>query len=276
MQSSPYSVYNSGLNPIYKETLEHIYATCPGESGPTEIHAPVITEENEPNLCFTEAKYTTKAGDTCDSIAQSHSVASASLVNFNPNFLYNCTDITPGLELCLPLTCDTLYILQESDTCRSIEREQGLQVGAVRKYNPWVNYWCDNLQSTTWTNGHTICLTPQAGYFNVTDPIPGVVIAPGESTGYTSAAVPPPKDATVAEGTTEYCGRWYKVTSAEDSCVNICTTNGITIGLFREVNPSIAGTGSGDCTGLLKVGLTYCVGPIYTWDSITTTGNATV
>jgi hypothetical protein len=269
MQSSPYSVYNTGLDLSYQDTLEYIYATCPGESGPTEIHAPVITLAEEPVSCFTEAIYTTKAGDTCDSIAQTHSVASASLLEFNSKLLYNCTEVTVGIDLCLPLTCDTLYILQDKDTCDSIELAQDLDIGAVRRYNPWLNFWCDNLQTTTWTNGHTICLTPQAGYYNITDPIPGVLIAPGESTGYMTAAIAPPSNATVANGTTPYCGRWYEVTSADDTCVSICTSNSITIGLFRDVNPSIAGTGSADCTGLLQAGLTYCVGPLYTWDSIT-------
>ncbi|KAJ5895859.1 uncharacterized protein N7473_005258 [Penicillium subrubescens] len=239
MQSSPFSVYNTGLDLSYKETLEFIYATCPGKSGPTEIHAPVITLPEDPVSCFTEAIYTTKNGDTCDSIAQTHSVASAALREFNSKLHHNCTEITVGIDLCLPLTCDTPYILQNGDTCESIEFVQDLDIGTVRRYNPWINFWCDNLQTTIWTNGRTICLTPQVGYYNITDPIPGELIAPGESTGYTGTAIPPPSNATVANGTTLYCGRWYEVSSADDTCVSICTSHGITIGLFRAL-PELA------------------------------------
>jgi hypothetical protein len=267
MQSSPYSVYQR--DQFYRNRLEYIYATCPGASGPAAIRPlPIAQPPKEPLSCFTDSIYTTKAGDTCDSIAQRHSVSSAFLQMGNPDSLYNCTDVTPGLDLCIPLTCDTLYILQANDTCLSIEIKQNRDLGTVKKYNSWIDYWCDNLQTTTWIHGHTLCLSPQGGIFNTTDPIPGVVVAPGSSTGYTGRVIPAPANATVADGTTLYCGRWFEVSDAEASCASVCTQNGITIDLFRAVNPSIAGDGVESCSGLLKTGVTYCVGPIYGWDSV--------
>jgi hypothetical protein len=172
----------------------------------------------------------------------------------NPDSLYNCTDVTPGLDLCIPLTCDTLYILQANDTCLSIEIKQNLNLGTVKKYNSWIDYWCDNLQTTTWIHGHTLCLSPQGGIFNTTDPIPGVVVAPGSSTGYTSQVIPAPANATVANGTTPYCGRWFEVSDAEASCASVCLQNRITIDLFRAVNPSIAGDGVESCSGCCRRG----------------------
>ncbi|KAG2000883.1 hypothetical protein GB937_010729 [Aspergillus fischeri] len=267
MQSSPYSVYQRDV--FYQSRLIYIYSSCPGETGPTDIlPLPITQPPSDPISCFTEATYTTKAGDTCDSIAQSHSVASAALQMFNPSLLYNCTDVTRGLELCIPLTCDRIYILQPNDTCLSIEIALDMSFGTVRAYNPWIDFWCENLQSTTWTHGHILCLSPQAGYYNATKPTPGVVVSPGSNTGYATAIVPPAANATIASGTTPYCGRWYEVTSTEETCARVCVQNGITSDLFRKVNPSLASESAESCTGLLKVGVTYCVGPIYGWDSI--------
>jgi hypothetical protein len=143
----------------------------------------------------------------------------------NPGLLYNCTDITSGLDLYIPLTYDTLYILQANDTCLSIEIKQNRDLGTVKKYNFWIDYWCDNLQTTTEIHGHTLCLSPQGGIFNTTDPI----IAPGPSTGYTSRVISAPAHVTVVDGTTPYCGQCFEVTAAEASCASVCTQNGITL-----------------------------------------------
>lgn len=142
--------------------------------------------------------------------------------------------------------------------------------GDLRAYNPWIDFSCDNLQTATWVHGHTLCLSPQAGIFNSTDPVPGVIIRPAPKPGYTMVVTPPPEEgAVVADGTTLNCGKWYTVTDEEESCVKICTATGITIGLFEEVNPSFVGGESEEtCADLLRVGSTYCVGPIWGWDTI--------
>jgi hypothetical protein len=80
--------------------------------------------------------------------------------------------------------------------------------------------------------------------------------------------IPAPANATVADGTTPYCGRWFEGSEAEASCASVYTQNGITIDLFRAANPRIAGDGVESCSVLLKTGVTYCVRPIYSWDSI--------
>jgi hypothetical protein len=136
MQSSVYSVYQRDR--FYRNRVWHTYATCPGASGPTAIRPlPIAQPPKEPLSCFTDSIYTAKAGDTCDSIAQRHSVSSAFLQMGNPD---NCTDVTPGLDLCIPPTCDTLYILQANDTCLSIEIKQNRDLGTVKKYNSWIDY----------------------------------------------------------------------------------------------------------------------------------------
>ncbi|KAL6234521.1 hypothetical protein BDW75DRAFT_241027 [Aspergillus navahoensis] len=270
MQSSPYSIYHVATESEYLQArLEYIYSQCPVVSGSTSIKDPqYIPVEEDTVPCFTEVTYTTKSGDTCDTVARSFSVASGALQSANSDKIYNCTDLQPDRELCIPMTCDKLYILQDMDTCQSIELDNGIGIDNLRAYNPWINWFCDNLVSTAWMRGRTLCLSPQGGFYNVTDPIPGVIVAPGGSTGYTTVVTQPPANATVAEGTTLACGKWYTATTVGSMCAEVCTQTGITADLFRAANPSLAGDSAEDCTGLLKEGLTYCVGPVWDWETI--------
>lgn len=270
MQASPYSIYHDQKDDYFQRQLEYIYSQCPGESGPTDVKDPQYEPiEEEPVTCFTDVTYATQQGDTCDSIARTYSIASAALQGANTHLIDNCTAVQAGRELCIPLTCEKLYILQDTDTCTSIELDTGIGLNSLRTYNPWINYFCDNLVPTVWIHGRTMCLSPQGGVYNVTDPIPGVIVAPGSSTGYTGTVVEPPANSTLAEGTTPYCGKWYTVTGADETCASVCSFNGITADLFRQVNPSLAGNAVEDCTGLLVVGRTYCVGPLWNWEGLT-------
>jgi LysM repeat protein len=268
MQSSPYSIYHVATESEYLQAcLEYIYSRCPVKSGSTSIKDPqYIPVEEDTVPCFTEVTYTTKSGDTCDTIARSFSVASGALQSANSDKIYNCTGLQPDKELCILMTCDKLYILQDTDTCQSIKLDNGIGLDNLQAYIPWINWFCDNLVSTAWMRGRTLCLSPQGGFYNVTDPIPGVIIAPGGSTGYTTTVTQPPANATVAKGTILACGKWYTVTTVGNTCAEVCTQTGITADLFRTVNPSLAGNSAEDCTGLLKQGLTYCVGPVWDWD----------
>jgi LysM repeat protein len=270
MQASPYSVYHDSLQSDYlKARLDYIYKKCDVDEGPTNIKDPqYIPVEVEPIPCFTDVTYTTKEGDTCDSIALRYSVASAAVQSANTDQISNCSSVKLGRELCIPLTCDRLYVLDDQDTCDSIERATDIDLGGLRAYNPWINYFCDNLVPTVWIHGRILCLSPQGGQYNVTDPIPGVVVAPGETTGYSGMVVAPPNGTTLAEGTTIYCGKWYTVSSSEETCAAVCSSTGITADLFRAVNPSLAGEGLEDCTELMEVGLTYCVAPIWGWEDV--------
>jgi hypothetical protein len=189
------------------------------------------------------------------------------LQSANTDQIINCTSVNAGSDLCIPLTCDTVYVLDDEDTCELIEFATEIDIGGLRAYNPWINYFCDNLVSTVWIHGRILCLSPQGGLYNVTDPSPGVVVAPSGVTGYLNMVVPASNGSTLADGTTIYCGKWYTISSTEDTCAAICSSTGITADLFREVNPSLAGVKLEDCTGLLEVGLTYCVAPIWGWDA---------
>ena len=89
---------------MYKEQLGYVYSKC-GLQGPTAIPKSVeILQPVEPPFCLSGKRYTTKPGDTCESVANSTSVSGATLYMGNQDLITNCADIPSGLSLCLPLT----------------------------------------------------------------------------------------------------------------------------------------------------------------------------
>ncbi|KAF2743764.1 carbohydrate-binding module family 50 protein [Sporormia fimetaria CBS 119925] len=260
MQASQYSVYDS----FYKEQLEYVNAQC-NLKNPTDIPPPLDPPAPTPTpYCLTNKRYTTKQGDTCEAIANASSVSAAALYMGNQALIPDCHDIDAGVNLCLPLTCQT-YHIQPTDTCTSIERALGIPYGKVRAYNSWLRLDCSNLHQSTDFYGKVICASPQGGTFTGTFPAPRPTSNPGEITdGNTRTPVAPPNGATVADGTTLNCGKWHVVETG-DTCSAICIQEGITANLFWMVNPSLV-EGEG-CTGSLGMGKALCVGPTYAWNT---------
>lgn len=258
MQSSSYSVYNE----YYQEVIQTINQKC-GLSLPTNFPpSPVFKPAPPPPICVSENKYTTQDGDTCDSVALLKSISSASLLGANSGIINNCAkELTPGLELCLPLTCEKTYELQPTDSCSSIENTKLLRVGGLRAYNNWINMDCTNLHLASEVLGKILCLAPQAGTYTPTGVMPGTTPTPGS--GYGTKVVPPPQNATVAAGTTLNCGKWYTA-AQDDTCATICISQYIHAHLFWAVNPSLSTT---DCNSSITAGTTYCVAPILGWES---------
>jgi hypothetical protein len=268
MQSSQYSIYDE----YYKEQLDYIYAQCK-LTGPTAIPAPLDTVQPAPApYCLSNKRYSTKQGDTCESISSGNSVSSAALYMGNQDLLKDCASVKSGLNVCLPLTCVT-YNLQSSDTCFSIERKLSLGSGMVQQFNSWLDAGCTNLHTATDFYGKNICVSPQGGAFKNPDNPPVPNPTPGTADGYTKEKISPPEGAKVAAGTTLQCGKWHVVT-AEDTCVKICLTNGIDTNLFHEVNPSL-GPGA-DCDASLKEQVALCAGPTYNWKTTTTGPSASI
>ncbi|KAL6229017.1 pectate lyase superfamily protein-domain-containing protein [Aspergillus navahoensis] len=259
MQHSPYSFYNKS----FQIQLEVVNAQC-GLSAPTAMPPSLDAPPEFPPdpICASNQTHTTVLGDTCDSIALAHSVSSAALVMANSRHLMICDNLPADMDLCLPTSCSGTYQLKSNDTCSSIERASFYAPGTVRKYNAWVAWDCSNLQTTTEAWGHVICLEGQGGNYTATAPIPGVTLAPGEgNSGYSGSVVDPLSNATVAEGTSLKCGKWYM--PAEDkSCARICLAESITFALFTQVNPLLQGE---DCSAALVVGNAYCVAPNPGW-----------
>lgn len=262
MQQSAYSSYDS----YFQSDLEVINAKC-GLSHPTEMPPLLdIPGEVDPDpICVSGNTYTTVAGDTCDSIALHFNVSSAALFMANPRHSVACANVPVDIELCLPLPCQTTYLLRDTDTCVSIEMANKYRLGDVRKYNTWVSWDCTNLQSSIEVYGRVLCMGAQGGSHTATAPIPGVTLNPGGSgTGYVGGQVAPSADAAgVAPGTTLRCGKWH-IAAAGETCAAICTLGPLTSGLFLEVNPSLEpGTA---CSSSLMPGNAYCIGPNWGWD----------
>jgi hypothetical protein len=256
MQQTLYSIYDD----YYQGVLQTINKRC-GLNAPTDIlEIPRNTPVGEV-FCLSESMYTTAKDDTCTSIAKANNVSSAALYMGNQDLILDCSSLSAGLKLCLPLTCEKTYSIEPVDNCTTIEYAYSLKTGDVRKYNPWVSYDCDNLQVASMIYGTNICLSPQGGEHTGTSPTDGST-TPSPSTGYVYDMVAPPSNATLAEGTTLNCGVWYEAKTG-DSCVSICGENSITHAVFVLVNPSLDST---DCSKTLQTGKTYCAGPTYTWD----------
>ncbi|KAK8029707.1 pectin lyase-like protein [Apiospora rasikravindrae] len=267
MQKSPYFLYDDFL----KSQLDYSFERCSIDGNTTIPNSPIETSKSN-EFCYTDKYYTTKAGDTCDSIAKSHSLSSASLYQSNPDGIHNCKDIAEGTELCLPDRCQETYELMPGDNCTSIEtnRTEALHVwsqGYVRKYNRWVNEACDNLQFTSDNVfGHILCLSPPGGAFvgNASSAI-GDATTPRRSNGYSDHIAAPPAGPTIAEGTARKCGVWHVAADEGDECGPIAYGSGTTIDIFLQVNPSLGDVVS-ECTSKLVPGLAYCAVPFIYWD----------
>lgn len=261
MQASAYTAYDVRA----QDNLKIINEQC-GLHGPTDLPESLVKIPDPPTpFCLSGITYTIQKNDTCDNIAQKYSVASAAILDGNSDLINDCSHLISGREICLPLSCEKTYTLRDNDTCWSIEMESGLDIeyGGVRNFNPWVNIYCTNLQSTRPIIGSVICISPQGGTYNDGDfHSNSTTSGPSASTGYTEVSIKRPENATVAEGTAWFCGLYHTVTAGE-TCTSICMEDRIPIGLFLEANPSLS---PDDCNGNLVEGLTYCTGPNEYWN----------
>ncbi|OOF96441.1 carbohydrate-binding module family 50 protein [Aspergillus carbonarius ITEM 5010] len=225
-------------------TLTALWATTYLVAG----HA--ATNGNIPSRnCLSGHTYTTKQGDTCDSIALAHRVSAATMFYVNPNIL-NCSSILPDTPLCLPLECD-VYTVQPGDTCTSIALSVYSQTRKILSYNSQLKWDCSNLHSPDPDWGSTICVSVPGGEH------------PGRALNASSRgveAMDPPSGATVAPGTSMDCGAWFVREAGLDvSCAQICLAHEISISVFTALNPSI---GRYTCDSDLVVGDAYCVKPV--------------
>ncbi|KAL4756310.1 LysM peptidoglycan-binding domain-containing protein [Aspergillus foveolatus] len=208
--------------------------------------------------CVSGNTYTTKEGDTCDSIAQTFDVSAATMFYINPNIV-NCSSIWAGTDLCLPQTCSSIYTVQANDTC--------LLTADVINFNSQLNVNCSNLVDPVPYWGSTLCFSTPGGTYTG-QPLNTTIGDSGNS------VVNPPVGSTVATGTTTDCGAWFvNDASLNLTCAQICLSNVIAINLFTEANPSLNKT---TCDSDLVAGAAYCVDPLPGWDyGNSTSSNAT-
>lgn len=254
IQRSSYSFYDKGFQDQL-ETVNTKYGLSVPTAKPPSLDAP---PEFLPNPIYVSNQtHQTVSGNTYDSIALRYNISSASLVIANNRQLIVCNNLAADMDLCVPSSCASTYTLKSNDTCTSIESSGLRQRNDVRKYNPQVEQDCSNLQTSTDIWGHVICLGVQGGAYTTTAPVPGVTLAPRESTGYSDSHVAPPSNTTVAQNTTLKCGKWH-VAAKGESYAQICVRNSLTSAIFVEANPSLTKL---DCSNGLVVGDAYCVSP---------------
>ena len=223
--------------------------------------------ENDKSDCPSSQIYTTKSGDTCDSIAEDNRVSSATLYDSNP-MLLSCEAPEPGLKLCLPSKCEKLYKVQNSDTCSTVASQTGVSWQEVIAWNSILNQRCSNLQQVDPSWGQTLCVSPPGGAFSSAPPLNGTdggIGGPGgNGDGYSDTIVDPPAGAALALGTTKNCGLYY-VAKPKDTCVVIVTNSHTPSDVFIEVNPSLEAADT--CDDRLKAGSAYCLSPVHGWNT---------
>lgn len=266
MQRTPYSSYDDH----WKRELEYVFSYC-GVSGNTDVPLPPYEViENPYDTCLTDTWFTTPSPMTCDDVALAHTVSSAALFMANQYRVPNCgqdTIIPAGTDLCIPAPCNRTHVIagQTRNECFQIEANFTNQVspGDVLRFNPWMGFDCQNINTTTHAYGNVICLGPPFGEFEggVAD---NDTTTPRPHDGYTYDLVPPPEGVPVAEGTTTWCGKWH-VAAEGDSCVALCLANQMTIEVFLKVNAGL-GTSIAACSDHLVIGHAYCVTPRYDWE----------
>lgn len=294
MQQSPYSAYSAPYETMLSYSISgtwiphyllifvdmwltvSIVAVCNlqgVETQPTSggIQIPVANVS-----CSAGNWYTVQPEDTCDSIALAQSISSSTLYQNNPT-LYNCSDPTLGLRLCLPIACENVYEIAAGDNCSSITAATGTSWLKLVSYNGMVDSGCSNIGDTALLGG-VRCVSAPGGTFNLTvsansSSTSGVDGQSGSGSGYGTNFVALPSDITLADGTTTDCGDYYTIVSG-DTCVSLLAEANTPFNLFMAANPSI--TSALACDDELTVGLTYCIHPIRGFNATNISGNLTV
>ena len=235
-------------------------ATAP-KPPPQDIFPGTVDGSNR--TCLSGKQYTTKAGDTCHSIALAQSIAEKTLASIN-DLTVDCTRLTElsgtTLNLCLPQTCQTIQT-GAADDCWTISSAHNISFAQFIAYNPSLNGDCTNLGP----NGTVVCVSsPDGSYTPVSLPGSNSSWALGE---YANSVVPAP--GSTAFGTTSQCGAYYQVQIA-DTCNRISLAAKVSIALFQEINPSIDAA----CDNLIP-NLWYCVHPTYDWNVTLSDGGST-
>ncbi|EXL66142.1 hypothetical protein FOPG_17668 [Fusarium oxysporum f. sp. conglutinans race 2 54008] len=214
------------------------------------------------NICVSGKTYTTKDGDSCDSIALSQGVSAATMYYINSN-IFDCSKIAAGTNLCLPLTCTKIYKVQKGDTCLDIALNANIMTDRLLSYNSQLDWNCTNLHDADPYWGSTLCVSTPGGTYsgqplNNTEPVD---LEP----------IDPPHGVPVANGTTKDCSHWF-THEGSLTCTQICLAYGVPINLFTEINPSLNKT---ICDTDLVVGNAYCLEPVAGWDRPAPTGTIT-
>lgn len=143
MQESDY-----GRGKVPEEDFENLLSICSVDPSkypydytsapPTTTGGATTTSATEPPSSTSTCAgtfYTSKEGDTCESISLDQSVSTDRLVDVN--YLdYNCTTLTAGMKLCIQDTCK-LATIKANQTCSDIVSDTGFSVTQLTSWNPY-------------------------------------------------------------------------------------------------------------------------------------------
>ncbi|KAK8010200.1 hypothetical protein PG990_009165 [Apiospora arundinis] len=216
------------------------------------------------SICVSSNVYVTKAGDTCDSVAQAHNVSSATMFYINPNIL-DCSAIREGISLCLPLPCDTVRTVKDGEDCTDIAIEYLLSTVKLIAFNSQLKRDCSNLHGADPSWGSTLCVSTPGGDYSA-KPASNFPVNGGKGgikVQTEHKIVEPPSEAvTVAANTSLACSAWYVHNGEMLQCAQICLSTYITFREFTAANPSLRTT---TCDGDLVKGNAYCVASMPEW-----------
>lgn len=133
------------------------------------------------------------------------------------------------------------------------------------------NIWSPPSSPQYW--GNVICVSPPGGLpapgtgiGNGTQPGNGDIGGPGgNGDGYADGVVNPPAGATVAAGTTTFCGVYVQA-EADTTCISLLATSAVPMSMFLLANKSLRNAES--CSQNLKPGLWYCLHPVRGFDKV--------
>ena len=228
----------------------------------TPILWPIQLNITEPAGSFCSGrKYVTRAGDTCDSIAQGNLVSAGTLFYNNP-MLVGCSKLKAGTSICLPPQCKSLYTIKEGDECVSVALALGISWRQIVDWNGMVDCYGPDMRGEGLDWGSRICVSPPGGTFT-TPPLNetgnGVGGQGGSGDGYGTELVDIPTGASLAPQTTTICGGYYIVKTG-DTCTSILVSKTASAALFIAANPWLRS--SQLCDSRLIVGRTYCLLPM--------------
>lgn len=120
-------------------------------------------------------KYTVQAGDICDSISAAKNVSTYQLSVVNPGINEDCTNLTPGSELCLGYKgedCTSTYVVVAGNTCDGIAATHNMNTTILYSNNPQIDDECSNIYV-----GEVLCVGGQVAVPPTpSGPLPGATI----------------------------------------------------------------------------------------------------
>ncbi|KAK1520236.1 LysM domain-containing protein, partial [Colletotrichum paranaense] len=173
----------SGLSMIASSCKTTVNVTPPPSASPawvsvmdTPVTASTGAQAASPSCAGT--KYTIKAGDTCQSVAEQQSIDTVQLLAAN-NLVANCFNFptAAGSTLCIPTAavCKP-YVVKADDTCTTIANSAKATWAQIVSWNPELGRSCQNVARYV---GFVVCASNPGGSWVDPNPQPTATTGSG-------------------------------------------------------------------------------------------------